>query len=97
MSAGHGPPIIYDTQTDRFIEIDGGGIPLGIFETVEYEEYIQPGLASGQIIIAATDGIWETKGQNGTLYGMERLPWSPHGRLPANSCRAAPPTHEKQQ
>ena len=30
-------------------------------------------MSSGQIIVAATDGIWETKSQGGTLYCMDRL------------------------
>lgn len=72
-SAGHGPPIIYDARSDRFPEIDGGGIPLGIFDDAAYEEYTQSDVSSGHIIVAATDGTWETKGQDGTLYGMDRL------------------------
>ena len=72
-SAGHGPPIVYDAGSDRFPDIDGGDIPLGIFAEVAYEEYTLSGLGAGHIIVAATDGVWETKGQDGTLYGMERL------------------------
>jgi len=72
-SAGHGPPIIYDASSDQFPEIDGGGIPLGIFDDASYEEYTQTGVSSGQVIVAATDGTWETKGQDGSLYGMHRL------------------------
>jgi serine phosphatase RsbU (regulator of sigma subunit) len=72
-SAGHGPPILYDAKTDRFFDIDGGGIPLGIFDDATYEEYTQFDVSSGQIIVAATDGTWETKGKDGTLYGMERF------------------------
>jgi sigma-B regulation protein RsbU (phosphoserine phosphatase) len=72
-SAGHGPPIVYDARSDRFPDIDGGDIPLGIYAEVAYEEYTRSEVSSGYIIVAATDGIWETKGQDGTLYGMDRL------------------------
>jgi serine phosphatase RsbU (regulator of sigma subunit) len=72
-SAGHGPPIIYDAGTDRFPDIDGGDIPLGIYAEVDYEEYVETGVSTGYIILAATDGLWETKGKDGDLYGMDRL------------------------
>lgn len=72
-SAGHGPPIVYDANANRFPEIDGGGIPLGILEEEVYEEYVQPGVSSGQIILAATDGLWETKNEDGGFYGMNRV------------------------
>lgn len=72
-SAGHGQPIVYDAKSDRFLEIDGCDLPLGIFDKVAYEEHVQTGVSSGQIIVAATDGVWETKSQDRTLYGMDRL------------------------
>jgi len=72
-SAGHGPPIIYDLEQDRFPELDGGGLPLGLIETEEYEEYREHGLCRGQIILAATDGLWETKSESGELFGMDRV------------------------
>ena len=72
-SAGHGPPIVYDPSTDSFPEYDGGGIPLGIVAEEDYEEYLESGITPGSIILAATDGLWETMGENGELFGMERL------------------------
>lgn len=72
-SAGHGPPMIYDANSDKFLEIDGGGLPLGLVHEAEYEEYILPGVKSGFIILGATDGVSETKAEDGTLFGNERL------------------------
>lgn len=72
-SAGHGPPIIYDPATDHFSELDGGGIPLGIYGEEEYEEYTESNLAPGCIIISATDGLWEAKDEKDVLFGTERL------------------------
>jgi len=72
-SAGHGEPLVYDPATDSFLELDGGNIPLGIMADAGYEEFTKAGLNPGAVILAATDGIWETKGEDGELYGMDRL------------------------
>ncbi|MEZ6069066.1 MAG: SpoIIE family protein phosphatase [Pirellulales bacterium] len=72
-SAGHGPPMIYDADADRFLDIDGGGLPLGLFDEAEYDEYVESGVKAGFIILAATDGVCETKGEDGELFGNERL------------------------
>ena len=72
-SAGHGPPIIYDAPSDSFPELEPGGIPLGILEGETFEERLETGMHSGTLILAATDGLWETKGEGDELYGMDRL------------------------
>lgn len=72
-SAGHGPPIVYDPASDGFPEIDGGGLPLGLMEDEHYEEYVQPGIKPGSIIVASTDGVTETINEQGELYGTQRL------------------------
>lgn len=72
-SAGHGPPILYDRQSDSFQELDGGGLPLGLVEGESYSEYRQPGIKSGTLILAATDGLEETMNEAGDQYGKSRL------------------------
>jgi len=72
-TAGHGPPILYVAADDRFPELGGGSLPLGLVDGESYDEEIGPSVAPGDIVIAATDGLWETRGPDGTLYGMERL------------------------
>lgn len=72
-SAGHGPPIILDTRRGEFLDLDGGGLPLGIMDEEVYEEYVQPGISSGHLILAATDGLWETSGRDGAEFGMDRV------------------------
>lgn len=72
-SAGHGPPILYDAHSDTFPEIDGGGLPLGLMTEEVYEEYVQPDVKSGYLVLAATDGLWETIGEDGTDFGMDRV------------------------
>jgi sigma-B regulation protein RsbU (phosphoserine phosphatase) len=47
-------------------------MPLGIFEEVEYKES-QRVIAPGQIIVIATDGIWEAQNQEGKRFGKEQI------------------------
>ena len=72
-SAGHDPPIILDSDTGEFREPEGGDVPLGIMPDVSFEEYECPAGVPGSIVVAGTDGIWETADPSGALYGKDRL------------------------
>lgn len=72
-SAGHGPPIVYDANAGHFCEITGGGIPLGILEEEIYVENTWSDLGTGHLVVAATDGLWETRNEDGDLFGMVRV------------------------
>jgi serine phosphatase RsbU (regulator of sigma subunit) len=72
-SAGHDPPIQYDPNTGEFTEPSGGGVPLGILQGEQYSEYHQVFGGSGSILVAATDGVWETAAPDKELYGKDRL------------------------
>lgn len=72
-SAGHGPPMVYRTDEGRFLELSGGGIPLGLFGAKPYETYDAEPLAKGDVVVLSTDGIWEAKRTDGEFYGMDRL------------------------
>lgn len=84
-SAGHGPPIVYDTQDDRFLDFEAGDLPLGIEESEKFTEHRYSQIRNGQIVIAATDGLWETKGHDKELFGMERV----HDLIRRNAHRTA--------
>ena len=71
--AGHDPAIYYDPQTGRFEEFDGHGAPLGLNAEVVYEEMEKDNLKPGGIIFIGTDGIWETTGPDGRLFGKNAL------------------------
>lgn len=90
-SAGHDPPIQYDPSVDQFMEPDGGGVPLGILEDEQYEEYHQEFGGAGSILVAATDGVWETAAPDKELYGKERLRalLKAHAHQPAEEIVAA--------
>ncbi len=72
-SAGHDPPIVYDPQTDRFVDFDLGGVPLGIVEGQTYEEYVFDDVRANQVYVAATDGVWETRNSSDELFGKDRI------------------------
>lgn len=72
-SAGHGPPIIYTPNSDKFPQLDGGGLPLGLMEGETYAEYWQPNILPGTVILATTDGLEETMNEAGQQFGKQRL------------------------
>ena len=72
-SAGHGTPIVYDTEDDLFLTLEGTDLPLGIEESEKYQEHKYTQVRAGQVYLAATDGLWETKNEANELYGMDRV------------------------
>ena len=42
-------------------------------EQAVFEENETTGLTPGQIIVLATDGVWEARSKNGDMFGKERL------------------------
>ena len=71
--AGHDPALLYDPQSDRFDELQGEGLAMGIDPFFHYAENVKNGLAEGQIIVIGTDGIWETRNDSGEMFGKNRL------------------------
>ncbi len=71
--AGHDPAIWYDPDSGRFEEFGGQGFPLGVNEDAVFEERERKDLKSGGIIFIGTDGIWETAGPDGRLFGKDAL------------------------
>ena len=71
--AGHDPAIVYDPATDRFEDLAGPGIALGIDDQFAYEPNRKTGLQDGQIIAIGTDGIWESFSKNGEMFGRKRF------------------------
>jgi sigma-B regulation protein RsbU (phosphoserine phosphatase) len=72
-TAGHEPPFAYDQGPDRFIELEGSGFPLGLMSGVTYDEYSFASVKTGQVYVASTDGIWETMGPQGEMFGINRF------------------------
>jgi sigma-B regulation protein RsbU (phosphoserine phosphatase) len=71
--AGHDPAIVYDPRCDRFSELGGSGIALGIQPEYEYETAEASMGDRGQIIVLATDGIWEAHNPDQQMFGKDRM------------------------
>ncbi|MFH1135992.1 MAG: SpoIIE family protein phosphatase [Pseudomonadota bacterium] len=71
-SAGHDPPLLYDPGSDEFHLLEGRGPALGLLDGFAYpsgERMLEP----GQVLILATDGVWEARNEQGEMFGKERL------------------------
>jgi serine phosphatase RsbU (regulator of sigma subunit) len=71
--AGHDAALLYDPAKDRFENLYGSGLALGLDDTYPYEENEWKGLAKGQIIYIGTDGIWEAVNSEGKRFGKEPI------------------------
>ncbi len=71
--AGHDPALVYFPNDDRFDTLDGDGMPLGIDRQSAFTESHTMGLPPGTIIAVGTDGIWEARGPDDTMFGKERF------------------------
>ena len=71
--AGHDPALLYDPTEDRFEELKGSGLALGVDPEMCYGQYHREGLTKGQIIAIGTDGIWEAFNQSGEMFGKARF------------------------
>jgi serine phosphatase RsbU (regulator of sigma subunit) len=71
--AGHDPAIYYDPTEDRFIELDGIGMALGVERDSQYEANRQNDFSRGSIIVLGTDGIWETRNRSGQMFGRSAM------------------------
>jgi sigma-B regulation protein RsbU (phosphoserine phosphatase) len=72
-SAGHEPPVIFDPVDRVFMELEGGDIPLGIMDAVEYGNHQFGPLSRNIVVYIGTDGVWETLSPEGEKYGRVRL------------------------
>ena len=71
--AGHEPGLRYDPAADRFTELKGDGLALGVVDEFPFEEMSAPPMAPGEIVAVYSDGITETVDVDGDMYGRERL------------------------
>ena len=71
--AGHEPAVWYDPARDRLVELMGAGTALGVDADFRYSLNRQAGLAPGQIVFLATDGLWETRNPQGAFFGKRAV------------------------
>jgi serine phosphatase RsbU (regulator of sigma subunit) len=73
VNAGHEPAMIFDPVMDTFSDLNSGNnLALGVFEDTEFME-AQQEIAAGQIIVIATDGIWEARNPEGEMFSKDRI------------------------
>jgi sigma-B regulation protein RsbU (phosphoserine phosphatase) len=64
---------MYKPEEDRFEELVGVGLPLGVDKSFRYTDYEIDHLSAGTIIALGTDGIWEASDAGGHAFGKERF------------------------
>lgn len=71
--AGHEPALFFNRAVMKFSELNGRGMALGVDDQYRYEEFSQKGWSPGDIILIGTDGIHETRNEQGDMFGQSRL------------------------
>jgi sigma-B regulation protein RsbU (phosphoserine phosphatase) len=71
--AGHEPALLYCPVRDRFEELAGTGLALGVDKDAGFVEQALPALHPGTLLALGTDGIWEAHDPEGRLFGKERF------------------------
>jgi len=71
--AGHDPALWYDPRDDRLVVLKGEGMALGVEGEATFICHQKTGLAAGQVILLATDGLWECRNPQGALFGKQPL------------------------
>ncbi|MHC4561734.1 MAG: SpoIIE family protein phosphatase [Planctomycetota bacterium] len=72
-SGGHDPALWLRRATGAFEELPNLGIPLGILEGQTFEASGPITLATGDVVVIGTDGIWEAANEAGEMFGKDRL------------------------
>ena len=83
--AGQDPALLYSPDEDHFEKLEGQGIPLGVEESWQYEDYAQT-LRPGQILVLTTDGVLEAH-EDALMHKMGRMLGVRHEELMALKLR----------
>ncbi len=71
--AGHDPAILFDPTRGEFEELNGEGMALGVVDDYAYQMYARDEWAPGSILVIGTDGIHESRNNQDTMFGQDRL------------------------
>ena len=72
-TAGHDAPLVYDPAAGRDVELKSRSVSLGLQKDINYSEQCYNKVASGQIYMALTDGLYESFNKDGEMFGKERV------------------------
>ena len=70
---GHDPAIVYDIESDKFSELKGEGLVLGIDEQYLFTENILSFGTENRLILIGSDGVWDAENTSGERFGRERV------------------------
>lgn len=71
--AGHDAAILHRQQKGTFEELKGtGSTALGVIGNAKYSENTTE-ISHGDILVIATDGLWECTAPDGVMFGKERM------------------------
>ncbi|MGE5258440.1 MAG: PP2C family protein-serine/threonine phosphatase [Hyphomicrobiales bacterium] len=84
--AGHDPAWLVPSSGGTVRLLDGPGLALGVDDQYAYAARTEGSLRPGDTIVIGTDGVWETIGPSGAIFGKERL----EKLLVRNAFRSAP-------
>ena len=70
--AGHNPPLLYRSDRDEILFLEGRGVGLGVFDEINVETR-QIDLTSGDILVLFTDGVTEAVNPQLEEFGINRL------------------------
>jgi serine phosphatase RsbU (regulator of sigma subunit) len=73
LSAGHGPLFIYLLREDRIESMGAQGLPLGIMPVLSSDPPDFLELSPGDLLVLATDGLYEWENAHGEQFGPKRL------------------------
>jgi sigma-B regulation protein RsbU (phosphoserine phosphatase) len=71
-NAGHCYPLYYDSLTKTITQLDTSGFVLGVFPDIDYET-ICLDFKPNDILILATDGVFDVKGPGKTMWGDDNF------------------------
>jgi sigma-B regulation protein RsbU (phosphoserine phosphatase) len=71
--AGHEPAIFFRPGSNKFQELSGEGMALGVVGDYDYAEFTLDGWESDTVIIIGTDGVHESRNENGEMFSLNRL------------------------
>ncbi|MFP4053579.1 MAG: PP2C family protein-serine/threonine phosphatase [Phycisphaerae bacterium] len=72
-AAGHGPLLFYAREADRFARENATAVPLGIMDSMPFDDLRTVELAVGDFAAITTDGYFEAENDAGEMFGIERV------------------------
>jgi serine phosphatase RsbU (regulator of sigma subunit) len=73
LSAGHGPLLVYSSDSASFQFLDAQALPLGILPEMKEARPVRINMKPGDMVLLVTDGFFEWEDQAGGLFGTDRM------------------------